>query len=370
MIVERISFKEFRNLKNAEVVPSKGVNVICGDNAQGKTNFLEAIWLFTGGRSFRGAKDKELVSFGAQNASLTMEAFSFDRNQNLKIDIASGKRFVTVNKVPQQSASSLVGKFCAVVFSPTHLALVKDGPSVRRKFLDTAICQTQPSYTAHFFRYNHVLTQRNSLLRYLQKSKNLVDTLDVWEEKLAEYGAEIVSRRFSFVVNLKSLSAEFYLGLSSGKEFLNLSYKTSAVSEVFKEKRKIKEEFKDKLKKSREEDVFAGFTTKGPHRDDIDIKINGKSARMFSSQGQQRSAVLAMKLAEAELVQKIIGEPPIILMDDVLSELDLNRQNYLLNSILEKQVFITCCEPELTKKLSVGRVFEVSQGDFRAKNKG
>lgn len=370
MIVEKISFKEFRNLENAEVAPSKGINVICGDNAQGKTNFLEAIWLFTGGHSFRGAKDKELVAFGAQNASLSMEAFSFNRRQNLKIDITSGKRFVTVNKVPQQSASALVGRLCAVVFSPAHLALVKDGPGVRRKFLDTAICQTQPHYTAHFLRYNHVLTQRNSLLRYLQKSKNLVDTLDVWDEKLAEYGAEIVSRRFSYVEKLKGLSAEFYSGLSAGKEFLNLSYKTSLVGEIFEEKEKIKEIFKDKLKKSREEDIFAGFTTKGPHRDDIDIKINGKSARMFSSQGQQRSTVLAMKLAEANLVQQIIGEPPIILLDDVLSELDVSRQNYLLNSILEKQVFITCCEPELAKRLAVGQVFEVLCGGFLSKSEG
>lgn len=367
MIIEKISFKEYRNLKNAEVLPNPGVNVICGDNAQGKTNFLEAIWLFTGGRSFRGAKDKELVSFGAQNASLAMDAVSFERNQSLKIDIANGKRVVTINKVLQQSASSLVGKLCAVVFSPAHLALVKDGPSVRRKFLDTAICQTQPHYTAHFLRYNHVLTQRNTLLRYLQKSKNLVDTLDVWEEKLAEYGAEIVARRFSYMEKLKELSSKFYTGLSAGKEVLTLNYRTSAASEVFEEKRKIKEDFKCKLKKSREEDIFAGFTTKGPHRDDIDIKINGKSSRLFSSQGQQRSIVLALKLAEAELVQQIIGERPIILLDDVLSELDLSRQNYLLNSILEKQVFITCCEPELTKRLSVGKVFEVSQGVFQAK---
>lgn len=328
---------------------------------------MEAIWIFTGGRSFRGAKDKELVSFGAQNASLEMNAVSFERNQSLKIDIASGKRFVTVNKVPQQSASSLVGKLCAVVFSPTLLSLVKDGPSVRRKFLDTAICQTQPHYTAHFLKYNHILMQRNSLLRSLQKSKNLVDTLDVWEEKLAEYGAEIVFRRFSYVEKLKELSSQFYLGLSAGKEILSLSYKTSATSEIFEEKRKIKEDFKCKLKNSREEDIFAGFTTKGPHRDDIDIKINGKSARLFSSQGQQRSIVLAMKLAEADLVQQIIGEPPVILLDDVLSELDLGRQNYMLNSILEKQVFITCCEPELTKRLSVGQVFEVSQGVFQVK---
>ena len=368
MIVEQISFKEFRNLKNATVKPSSGINVICGDNAQGKTNFLEAVWLFTGGRSFRGARDRELATFGSQNANLEMSAKTFGREQLLKIDINSGKRAVTVNKVPQTAASALVGRFCAVVFSPNHLSLVKDGPGVRRKFLDTAICQTKPHYTAHLLRYNHVLSQRNSLLRLLKKDKNLSDTLDVWEEKLAECGAEIIARRFSFLENIKDLAYGFFEGLSSGKDFLNLVYKTTATNEIFEDKSRIKEVFKDKLRKSREEDVFAGFTTKGPHRDDVDIKINGKSARLFSSQGQQRSAILALKLAEAELVQKIIGEPPVILLDDVLSELDLGRQNYLLNSILEKQIFITCCEPELSKRLNVGKIFEVSQGEFWQKN--
>lgn len=368
MIVKEISFREYRNLKNAIVKPCEGINVVCGNNAQGKTNFLEAIWLFTGGRSFRGAKDRELVTFGKQKVELEMLAETFGRTQQLKIEVNQGKRDVTINKVPQQAVSALVGRFCAVVFSPTHLALVKDGPGVRRKFLDTAICQIQPQYTAFFLKYNHVLNQRNSLLRYLRKDKNLVDTLDVWEEKLAEFGAEIVMRRFSYLENLKVLSSNFYSGLSAGKESLSLQYKTTATAEIYAEKSQIKEDFKIKLKKSREEDVFVGFTTKGPHRDDIEIKINGKSARLFSSQGQQRSAVLAMKLAEAELVKKSVGEPPVILLDDVLSELDLNRQNYLLNSILEKQVFITCCEPELSKKFFAGRIFEVSQGVFEEKN--
>lgn len=364
MILEQIFFEGFRNLKKAEIRPCPSINVVCGDNAQGKTNLLEAIWLFTGGRSFRGSKDRELVTFGQQKARLEMFAETFGRVQNLNIEINNGKRAVTINKVSQQTASSLIGKFCAVVFSPVHLSLVKDGPSIRRRFLDTAICQLQPHYTAQFIKYNHILNQRNTLIRQLEKGKNLEDTLDIWDETLAECGADLIFRRFSYLEKLKILAAKFYEGLSSGKESLSISYKTTTINEKIKEKNQIKELFGLKLKKTRQEDILVGFTTKGPHRDDLEIKINGKSARLFSSQGQQRSAVLAMKLAESELVGEIINEKPVILLDDVLSELDFGRQNYLLNSILEKQVFITCCEPELTKKMSIGKILKVSQGEF------
>ena len=369
MKIEKISFKEYRNLKNAEVMPSDGINILCGNNAQGKTNFIEAIWLFTGGRSFRGSKDRDLVTFGQRKASIFVAAESFGRVQEIKIEVMEGKRFVTINKVPQRSASDLIGRLCAVVFSPLHLALIKDGPGVRRKFLDTAICQMQPKYTAHLLKYIHILNQRNSLLRHLKKSKNLDDTLDIWEEKLAEYGSELIECRFSYLEKLKELAAEFYLGLSSKKEKLSMQYKTTmnADPKGVLEKCSIKKDFLQKLRESREEDVSLGFTTRGPHRDEIEIKIDGKSARMFSSQGQQRSAVLAMKLAEAELVQQTVGETPVILMDDVLSELDGSRQNYLLECISEKQVFITCCEPEIAKRLPGGRVFEVLHGEIKPK---
>lgn len=369
MNVKKIFFKDYRNLKNAEINPCKGLNVICGNNAQGKTNFLEAIWIFTGGRSFRGSKDKELTTFGKKVSQLKLQVNSFDREQLLKIDINSGKRFVEINKVPQQTASSLIGYLCAVVFSPVHMALIKDGPRVRRKFLDTAICQLKSNYVSHLIKYNHVLNQRNILLRNLRKSKNLIDTLDIWDETLADYGSEIIEQRSFYVKRLKNLAKHFYSGLSSEKEALDLNYKTFTLEEDFQNKNQIKEDFIQKIKESREDDITLGFTTKGPHRDDIDIRINNRSARLFSSQGQQRSAVLAMKLAEAELVRQLIGEMPIILLDDVLSELDLDRQRYLLNSISKEQVFITCCEPEFTKWLSNGQIFEVSEGSFNLKVK-
>lgn len=366
MIVKRVAFQNYRNLCAGEIAPSPGVNVICGDNAQGKTNFLESMWVFTGGRSFRGAKDRELVAFGGQMAKLRLVAEAFSREQRLNMTLSGGRREVQINSVPQQSASALVGRFCAVVFSPTHLALIKEGPGVRRKFLDTAICQMQPSYTQHFLRYGRILIQRNSLLRHLKKDNKAADTLDIWDEKLAECGAELMRRRFAYVESLRPALAEFYGGLSAGREALSIQYRPSAARGPGTELEALREEFRRRLHEARDEDLTLGFTTRGPHRDDLEIKIEGKSARQFSSQGQQRSAVLAMKLAEAELMRAALGEPPVILLDDVLSELDATRQSYLLNSIAEKQVFITCCERDLGKKLAAGAVFTVEQGEIRA----
>lgn len=368
MNIKEISYKNYRNLKDNTIIPCEGINIICGDNAQGKTNFLESIWIFTGGRSFRGSKDSDLISFGEKKSSLFMKADVGERLQTFSIDIISGKRTIKINKVTQPIPSALVGKICAVSFSPEHLALIKDGPGLRRKFLDTAICQTQPMYAEYLLKYNHILSQRNMLLRTLKKNNNLIDTLDIWEEKLAEYGAEIICSRISYTKKLKGLASEFYMGLSSKKEKLSLQYKSSITREDAKDKTTIKEEFKKKLEEARTDDIAFGFTTKGPHRDDLDLKIDGKSARIFSSQGQQRSIVLAMKLAEAEIVKEVRGEMPIILLDDVLSELDANRQHYLLNSISEKQVFITCCEPELSKRLVKGYIFEVSDGNIKIKS--
>lgn len=367
MRVRAVLLQNYRNLKNCAVEPSAGVNVICGDNAQGKTNFLESMWIFTGGRSFRGAKDRELVAFGEHFAKAFFTAESFGREQNLQVAITpGGKREVTVNKVPQESASALVGRFCAVVFSPVHLALVKEGPGVRRKFLDTAICQIQPKYAKQILRYNHILSQRNSLLRDLKKSNKFESTLEIWDEKIAECAATLLLKRQTFVGALKPSAAKFYEGLSAGRETMSLQYRPSVQTGPGETEEALKWEIFKKFEQLRQEDIAAGFTTRGPHRDDLEIKINGKSARQFSSQGQQRSAVLAMKLAKAELIQRKIGEPPVILLDDVLSELDATRQSYLLNSIAEKQVFITCCERDLGKKLAAGAVFTVEQGEIRA----
>lgn len=224
MKVERLSFQKFRNLREGEIHPDPETNVIYGANAQGKTNLLEAVWLFTGGKSFRGARDAELVAFGEENASLSLDFFSEEREQTARLFFAGGRRAGELNGVHKGAASQLVGSFCAVVFSPEHLSLVKEGPAGRRKFLDGAICQMKPAYIGLLARYNHTLSQRNALLKDIPRHSELIDTLEIWEEKLARYGGAIAAERLRYVRGLSKCAEERYNGISGGKETLRAEY--------------------------------------------------------------------------------------------------------------------------------------------------
>lgn len=360
MKVLELCYKNYRNLKDGKFIPSDKINVIYGDNAQGKTNLLEAIWIFTGGRSFRGTKDSDLIKFNEKESRIFLKVLSREREKDLEIKVSSKKRKVLINSVEKRSAIELVGKFCSVIFAPNHLMLVKGGPALRRKFLDTAICQVTPKYAKFISNYNHVLNQRNSLLKDIKKHPELIDTLDIWDDRLAVYGVEIISKRIQYVNHLKEFSKFFHEGISSKKEILSLEYENS-----FKENMDLtKENFKEGLIKARNTDIALKCTTFGPHRDDLKILINKKSAKLFASQGQQRSAVLALKLAEAEIFKKVFNVSPVILLDDVMSELDEKRQDFILNSISENQVFITCCEPISALKLRNGKSFRVASGEF------
>ena len=362
MKVLELSFKNYRNLKNGNFTPDSGVNIICGNNAQGKTNLLEAIWLFTGGRSFRGTKDSDLITFKKKKSDLSMCLFSDERNQSLKISLDENSRKVAVNEVTKKQASELIGNFCAVAFSPIHLALIKDGPAARRKFLDTAICQIQPLYAKTIFKYIHTLSQRNCLLKEIKYKKSLYSTLEIWDEKLAIFAANLILKRIKYIELLKDLSKEAYEKISRNNEKLEIRYETNNYGKENIETQNLVEQIKEKLKKAHNEDIAVGFTTIGPHRDDFKILIDGKSAKMFSSQGQQRSAVLAMKLSEATILNKICKKSPVILLDDVMSELDSYRQDYILNSFSNEQIFITCCETETLKKLKCGTSFTIDNG--------
>lgn len=339
-------------------MPQDGINIIFGENAQGKTNVLEAIWLFTGGRSFRGAKDAELVAFHQPKATIALDFFSQEREQHADITVLNGRRSVKLNGVQKKSASQLIGTFCAVIFSPEHLSLVKEGPSGRRNFLDAALCQIKPAYAALLSHYNHTLIQRNALLKDIPRHAELLDTLSVWDERLVRYGTEVVRQRRSYVQALSAPAAEVYAGISGGKESFGLSYLCTA------------EDLAAALVGARREDLQSGHTTVGPHRDDLEITVNDLSARSFGSQGQQRSLVLALKLAEADVLQMKTGERPVILLDDVMSELDGGRQDYLLNHLKNRQVFITCCEPDLAGRLKQGARFEVKGGVIRVSASG
>lgn len=374
MIAGSLKTVNYRNLSEVDFAPCKGVNVLYGDNAQGKTNLIEALFLFTGSRSFRGSKDSELVGFGSKFARVELDFFARGLDNKAAITINGGKN-AELNGIKCDSVSELEGRFCAVVFSPDHLDLVKAGPAQRRKFVDGAIIEILPRYAAAMNEYRELLKQRNALLKDIPAHSELFDTLPVWDEKIARTGAYIVFTRMRYIRRLAPHAKKIYGGISqkpdkSGDDeaFLleyeaegidnypvNLDDSKTAVAQ-------IKEKLETELFSQRAIDVDYGYTRCGPHRDDLKISIGGLDARIYGSQGQQRSAVLALKLSEASVLKEVIGEPPVLLLDDVMSELDRYRQNYILNSIGEGQVFITCCDPEGLGSLEGGRVFEVKKG--------
>ena len=255
----------------------------------------------------------------------------------------------------------MIGKYYAVVFSPIHLSLIKEGPINRRKFIDTAISQIDNMYAKKLMYFNHLIQQKNALLKNAVENPSLLDTLDIWDEKIAFAGAEIISERIDYIKKLKSKATDIYNGISGEKEELDIKY-LSNIRYESEEKNDIARIYFESLKKHRPNDLYLKSTTCGPHRDDIEILINNISARKFGSQGQQRSASLSLKLGEAEIIKDLKGEHPIILLDDVMSELDINRQNYILNKMTDKQVFITCCEKETVSRLNAGKVFKIENG--------
>lgn len=362
MFVTSLEFENYRNLSHDIIYPEKKINVICGENAQGKTNIIECLWLFTGGRSFRGSKDNDLIRFGEKYARINLSFYSCKREQTIELEIGGGKRNPTLNDVPKNSVSQIIGNFCAVVFSPDHLTLIKSGPEGRRNFIDAAICQIKPSYTAFISRYRRILSERNALLKDIPRHRELEDTLDIWNERLALEGAVIAYERFLYVDKLSEQAAQFYRGISRGREALTMKYRTNCGAQTGMTKNEIASMMLDALKNRQNDDINCGYTTTGVHRDDLIVKIDEKETRLFGSQGQQRSAVLSLKLAEAYILGEKKGEAPVILLDDVLSELDSSRQDYLLKRLEGMQVFITSCEPSINAEniLNVreGKVFK------------
>lgn len=360
MIVNHLEVKNFRNIEYAFLDPCEGVNIIHGENAQGKTNLLESIWLFTGCRSFRSSKDSELVNFNRTKANLYMDFFASQREQSASLEIGEGRKFI-LNGVKMKSSSQIMGEFLAVVFSPDHLSLVKDGPYERRRFLDIAISQLKPKYGITLSQYNKAIAQRNILLKDIQFHSELYDTLDVWEDRIAFFASEIIRQRIGYINKISLYTDEIYSGLSQNREKLKIKYNQQTV--VFgDDKQELYENMKNQLYQSRKNDLITGFTSVGPHRDDLSISVDGLAARTFGSQGQQRSAALALKLGEAAVIKNFSDEQPVALLDDVMSELDTGRQNYILNHIKDWQVFITCCDPAAVRNLKFGKSFQVQAG--------
>lgn len=356
MKIVRFAWRDFRNLPSGGILPGPEENVIFGSNAQGKTNLLEGMWLFTGERSFRGAKDPELVRQGCESAELRLDFTADGREQTAKISIEGGRRSAELNGVKKRSCAALIGEFRAAVFSPEHLSLLTGGPAGRRAFVDAAICQIRPAYAALFAEYSRSLAQRNALLKDIPRCADLLGTLDVWDARLVQFGEKIMRGRAAYLEKLSPRAAAFYGGMCGGRETLSLRYEKSAP------------DFASALREARKNDIFTGHTGVGPHRDDISADISGMDARAYGSQGQKRSAVIAMKLAEAELLESSTGETPVIFLDDVLSELDSERRDYLLNRLQKFQVFITCCEPDAVCAAGCGKMFHVKNGTPEEEN--
>ncbi len=331
---------QYRNIEQAELIPGRELTVICGNNGQGKTNLLEAVWLLTGGKSFRGGKDAELIRRDAPFSVLDAVTQRDDAvEEQIRITIGPpgspkpGRR-ARVNGVDRGRAASIAGGFPAVVFDPGHLSLVKGSPEGRRKFLDAALCQMYPGYLAVYRRYTRALTQKNALLKKYEVTPGAADVLSALNCELAIRGEEIQRRRRDYLALLTPFAVENYARLSHGAEVLDLSYQP-----LFQPG-----ELADLLEAKRTQEIRAGMGLYGPHREDLEITLDGHSAKVYASQGQQRSAVLSLKLAEAACVKEITGQWPVMLLDDVLSELDEGRKSYLLTRMEEKQTFVTSCD--------------------------
>ncbi|MEM1486075.1 DNA replication/repair protein RecF [Oscillospiraceae bacterium PP1C4] len=361
MKLNRIKMTDFRNICSMELELCEHANIIYGDNGQGKTNFIEAIWLFTGAKSFRGAKDRQMVRFDAPKATLEMDFYAAGRDQTASMTIES-RRSAALNEIPLKSATELAGHFCAVVFSPTHLSLIKNGPQEKRKFIDTSICQIKPKYIHVLSQYTRVLDQRNRLLKDISYETRLFDTLDIWDARLASFAAVLIKTRASFLERLRPFAQGTYAGISGEKEQLDFSYVSSLECDVSADIPTIEQQVLACLQNRRSEDIKMRITNYGPHRDDIEVTLDGNSARVFGSQGQQRSCVLSLKMAECELIRETIGEYPVVLLDDVMSELDISRRDYLLNHLSDRQLIMTCCDKAYFKSLDRGVGVKIQSG--------
>ena len=368
MFCKRIKVRDFRNVESAEVEFCEGVNILAGENAQGKTNLLEAIFYASVGRSFRSAHNSQMIRFGAESADISLDYRDSKREQNIRIRIFEEKqRTVEKNGIKAQRLSDIMGSFRAVLFCPEHLSLIKDGPSERRAYLDMAISRMYPTYIHSLQQYNNALKQRNALIKTAFTDRAAFDdTVDLWSEQLASEAAVIADMRISFIRRAEEHISRFFCEMTGDNEVPKVTYHGSSSQEEneYKDREKTKQKYMSLLSNNHEREIYAGATLWGIHKDDIDILLNGKSARAYASQGQQRSLALAMKLAEGEICREEFGDYPVFLFDDVLSELDGARRDYLINRMKDKQVIITTCEPDVIKSNTEAKKIYVKGGNY------
>lgn len=361
MYIESIELKDYRNYTDLHMNFSQGTNILYGDNAQGKTNILEAVYVCATTKSHRASKDKDLIRFGQEESHIKLcvkkDGVPYRIDMHLKKNKPKG---VAVNGIPIRRASELFGIVNVVFFSPEDLNIIKNGPAERRRFIDLELCQLNKLYVHSLVQYNRVVTQRNKLLKELSFRPEYEDTLDVWDMQMVQYGSEVMQYRREFVEELNHIILSIHSQLSGGKEEIRISYEPNTAPEIFA----------DELKRGRAQDIRQKTSLSGPHRDDISFHVNGIDIRKFGSQGQQRTAALSLKLAEIEIVRKIVKDYPILLLDDVLSELDGNRQNQLLGGIGHIQTVITCTglDEFVNHRFPIDKVFRVASGTVTSEN--
>lgn len=356
MYIESVQLKNFRNYESLEIDLDKGTNILYGDNAQGKTNILEAIYLCGTTKSHRGSKDKEIIRFGEEESHIRMMLKKNDLSYKIDMHLKKNKaKGVAINGLPIHKARELFGIINLVFFSPEDLNMIKNGPGERRKFIDMELCQLDQVYLTELASYNHIVNQRNKLLKDMYMNPGLRDTLDIWDMQMVQYGRKIIEKRTAFVKELNEIVCEIHKNLTGGLEHLEVIYEPSTKSSAFEEN----------LKNQRERDLRLKMTSVGPHRDDLIFMTNGIDIRKYGSQGQQRTAALSLKLSEIYLVKKKIKDTPVLLLDDVLSELDSNRQNYLLESIHDIQTVVTCTglDDFIDHQFQLNKVFKVVKGE-------
>ena len=356
MVIKSLKLKNYRNYDLLDLNFDPNTNILYGDNAQGKTNILEALYLSGTTKSHRGTKDRDIIQFGYDESHIETivekRGICFQIDMHLKKNSPKG---IAIDKIPIRKAGELFGIVHFVFFSPEDLNIIKEGPAGRRRFIDLELSQLDKIYLSNLSNYNRIINQRNSLLKDLYGQKNLMDTLDIWDMQMAAYGTKVLEARKNFIKQVNEIISDIHFKLTGRKERISISYEASNGNMSLEEA----------LKRYRERDMRMKSTTVGPHRDDICFTTDsGLDVRKFGSQGQQRTAALSLKMSEIELVKQVIKDTPVLLLDDVLSELDKHRQNYLLDSINNIQTIITCTglDEFVNHRFSINKIFHIRNG--------
>ena len=356
MYIKKLEIENFRNYKSLKIDFDEKTTILFGDNGQGKTNILEAVFYLAITKSYKGAKDKDVIFFDEEEGHV--RGFIFKDNEDIRIDMHIRKnksKGISLNLEKVSKAADILGTLNVVMFSPEDLRIIQDGPSYRRKFVDMELCQLDSFFLYNLNSYNKIVNQRNSLLKEINFKPELKSTLDIWDNQLISYGSKVIERRVQFTAQLNEIIYDIHKNLSGGKEEIKIIYDPDTTIE----------DYEKRLNDSKDRDIKSKITSVGPHRDDFIFEVNGIDIRKFGSQGQQRTAALSLKLAEVELVKKITKDVPILLLDDVLSELDSSRQNTLLNSIGDVQTIITCTglDEFVNNRFTINKVYKVTAGE-------